>query len=198
MKYGFDMEESFTKKEFWDSAGKAGLVLGAVPILYMLIEQLLLPGLTEKIGAFPSTTVSMILWAAKFAGCILLMRWFMKRFAARFDNVTRRDVSRYGTAIALTSALIFSAFVLAWSKFIDPEMFSRAFDMAAEQYSSFMDANTTEMMEQMKGSMPVIAFFSNFIYCFLFGTILSSILAPGIGKDDNPFSKDNNPFRNDQ
>ena len=126
------------------------------------------------------------------------MRWFMKRFAGRFEDVTRRDVNRYGNAVALTSALIYSAFVLAWSKFIDPDMFSRAFEIAAEQYSSFMDSNTMDMMEQMKGKMPVIAFFSNFIYCYLFGAILSSILAPGIGKDSNPFSKDNNPFSNDQ
>ena len=192
------MEETFTRKDFWDGAGKAGIVLGVVSILYMLIEQFLLQGLAEKIGAFPSTIITYVLWAAKFAGCILLMRWFMKRFADRFEDVTRRDVSRYGNAVALTSALIYSAFVLAWSKFIDPDMFSRAFEIAAEQYSSFMDSNTMDMMEQMKGKMPVIAFFSNFIYCYLFGAILSSILAPGIGKDSNPFSKDNNPFSNDQ
>ena len=192
------MEETFTRKDFWDGAGKAGIVLGVVSILYMLIEQFLLQGLAEKIGAFPSTIITYVLWAAKFAGCILLMRWFMKRFAGRFEDVTRRDVSRYGNAVALTSALIYSAFVLAWSKFIDPDMFSRAFEIAAEQYSSMMDSNTMDMMEQMKGKMPVIAFFSNFIYCYLFGAILSSILAPGIGKDSNPFSKDNNPFSNDQ
>ena len=192
------MEETFTRKDFWDGAGKAGIVLGVVSILYMLIEQFLLQGLAEKIGAFPSTIITFVLWAAKFAGCILLMRWFMKRFADRFEDVTRRDVNRYGNAVALTSALIYSAFVLAWSKFIDPDMFSRAFEIAAEQYSSFMDSNTMDMMEQMKGKMPVIAFFSNFIYCYLFGAILSSILAPGIGKDSNPFSKDNNPFSNDQ
>ena len=192
------MEETFTRKDFWDGAGKAGIVLGVVSILYMLIEQFLLQGLAEKIGAFPSTIITYVLWAAKFAGCILLMRWFMKRFAGRFEDVTRRDVNRYGNAVALTSALIYSAFVLAWSKFIDPDMFSRAFEIAAEQYSSFMDSNTMDMMEQMKGKMPVIAFFSNFIYCYLFGAILSSILAPGIGKDSNPFSKDNNPFSNDQ
>ncbi|MBR1575969.1 MAG: DUF4199 domain-containing protein [Bacteroidales bacterium] len=192
------MEESFTKKDFWDGAGKAGIVLGAVPILYMLIEQLLLQNLAEQIGAFPSTLVTLVLWAAKFVGCILLMRWYMKRFAAQHENVTRRDANRFGCAIALTSALIYSAFVLAWSKFIDPDMFARAFETAAEQYASFMDSNTLDMMEQMKGNMPVIAFFSNFIYCFLFGVILSAILAPGIGKDTDPFSKDNNPFSNEQ
>ena len=191
------MAESYSRKDFWDGAGKAGLVLGLVPIVYMLIEQLLLQDAAEKLGTFPSTLISFLLWTAKFVGCILLMRWFMHRFADRFDGVTRREVSRYGTAIALTSALIYSAFVLAWSKFIDPEMFTRAFEQAAEQYSAFMDSNTMEMMEQMQDKMPVIAFFSNFIWCFLYGSILSSILSSRIGRDVDPFAGGKDPFTTD-
>ena len=125
------------------------------------------------------------------------MRWYMRRFADTHDGVTRRDASRYGTAIALTSALIYSAFVLAWSKFIDPEMFTHAFEQAAEQYSKFLDSNTMEMMEQMQGKMPVIAFFSNFIWCFLYGSILSSILSSRIGRDVDPFAGGKDPFTTD-
>ena len=191
------MAESYSKKDFWDGAGKAGLVLGLVPIVYMLIEQLLLQDAAQKLGALPTSLITFVLWAAKFAGCILLMRWFMRLFAAKHDGLTRREAARYGTAIALTSALIYSAFVLAWSKFIDPEMFSRAVEQAAEQYSSFMDSNTMEMMEQMQGKMPVIAFFSNFIYCFLYGSILSSILSSKIGKDVDPFAGGKDPFTHD-
>ena len=191
------MAESYSKMDFWDGAGKAGLVLGLVPIVYMLIEQLLLQDAAQKLGALPTSLITFVLWAAKFAGCILLMRWFMRLFAAKHDGLTRREAARYGTAIALTSALIYSAFVLALSKFIDPEMFSRAFEQAAEQYSSFMDSNTMEMMEQMQGKMPVIAFFSNFIYCFLYGSILSSILSSKIGKDVDPFAGGKNPFTHD-
>ena len=191
------MAESYSKKDFWDGAGKAGLVLGLVPIVYMLIEQLLLQDAAQKLGALPTTLITFLLWAAKFAGCILLMRWFMERFAARYDGVTRREASRYGTAIALTSALIYSAFVLAWSKFIDPEMFTRAFEQAAEQYSAFLDSNTTAMMEQMQDKMPVISFFSNFIYCFLYGTVLSSILSSRVGKDTDPFAGGKDPFTHD-
>ena len=192
------MEESFTKKDFWDGAGKAGIVLGAVPILYMLIEQLLMQNAAEKLGAIPSSLIAFLLWLAKFVGCILLMRWFMRRFAGRYPGVTHKDASRYGTAIALTSALIYSAFYLAWAKFIDPEMFSRAIETAAQQYSSMLDSNTMEMMEQMEGSLPVIGFFSNLIYCFLFGTVLSAILSRNIGKDDDPFTSGNDPFSNDR
>ena len=191
------MAESYSRKDFWDGAGKAGLVLGLVPIVYMLIEQLLLQDAAEKLGTAPATLVTFLLWTAKFVGCILLMRWFMRRFANTHDGVTRRDASRYGSAIALTSALIYSAFVLAWSKFIDPEMFTRAFEQAAEQYSAYMDSNTMEMMEEMQGQMPVIAFFSNFIWCFLYGSILSSILSSRIGRDVDPFAGGKDPFTTD-
>ena len=191
------MAESYSRKDFWDGAGKAGLVLGLVPIVYMLIEQLLLQDAAEKLGTAPATLVTFLLWAAKFVGCILLMRWFMRRFANTHDGVTRRDASRYGSAIALTSALIYSAFVLAWSKFIDTEMFTRAFEQAAEQYSAYMDSNTMEMMEEMQGQMPVIAFFSNFIWCFLYGSILSSILSSRIGRDVDPFAGGKDPFTTD-
>ena len=191
------MAESYSRKVFWDGAGKAGLVLGLVSIVYMLIEQLLLQDAAEKLGTAPATLVTFLLWTAKFVGCILLMRWFMRRFADTHDGVTRRDASRYGSAIALTSALIYSAFVLAWSKFIDTEMFTRAFEQAAEQYSAYMDSNTMEMMEEMQGQMPVIAFFSNFIWCFLYGSILSSILSSRIGRDVDPFAGGKDPFTTD-
>ena len=191
------MAESYSRKDFWDGAGKAGLVLGLVPIVYMLIEQLLLQDAAEKLGTAPATLVTFLLWAAKFVGCILLMRWYMRRFADTHDGVTRRDASRYGSAIALTSALIYSAFVLAWSKFIDTEMFTRAFEQAAEQYSAYMNSNTMEMMEEMQSKTPVIAFFSNFIWCFLYGSILSSILSSRIGRDVDPFAGGKDPFTTD-
>ena len=191
------MEERFTRKDFWDGAGKAGIVLGLVSIAYMLITELLLQPATGKIGALPLSVISFFVWAGKFGGCIVLMRFFMQRFAGRFSPVTRRDVFRYGMAIALTSALIYSAFYLAWAKFIDPEMFAHTFEAAAEQYSSMMDSNTLEMLEQMQDKMPVIAFFTNLIYCFLFGTILSSIFAGRIVREDDPFADNQNPFSND-
>ena len=182
------------EKSLWDYAGRAGLVLGAVSIVYMLVEQLLLQD-----GADPAplwaTLVSLALWAAKFAGCILLMRLFMRSYAAQKEGATHQDARRCGTAIALTSALIYSAFVLAWSKFIDPEMFTRAFDTVAEQYASMMDSNTLSMMDQIKDRMPTIAFFTNFFWCFLYGTVLAAILGGSIGVDETPFKGD--PFNSD-
>ena len=146
MKQIADMEERFSRKEFWNGALKEGLVLGLIPIVYMLVEQFLQQHVQGNLGGVAFSLVSFFLWAAKFAGCILLMRWFMSRFAARNTDTLRQDVSRYGTAIALTSALLYSAFVLFWSKYVDTEMFTRSFEEVMSRYASMMDSNTMSMV----------------------------------------------------
>ena len=50
-----------------------------------------------------------------------------------------------------------------------------------------LDSNSLAMLEKMEGSYPQISFFSNLIYCFLFGTVLSAILSRDIPSRD-PFS----------
>ena len=186
------MKQTFTRADLWNDAGKAGLVLGFVPVAFMLIDRYVMAGASDAIGVLPTTIVNFILWAAKFAGCILLMRFFMRKFADSYEGVTHRYARIFGIAVALTSALIVSAFDLAYVKFINPEMFAEAFEKASESYSSMMDSNSMSMLENMKGDMPAISFLTNLIYCFLFGTVLSSILSRNIGTDENPFSDDEN------
>lgn len=186
------MKESFTSKDLWDMAGKGGLVLGAVSIAYILIQQLLMTDAASKIGAFPVKLIDIALWTAKFVGSIILMKMFMSRFAGSFSGVTHRDARSLGVAIAFTSALVYSAFTLAFSKYIHPEMYAEAFDTAMETYSSMMDTNTLEAMENLKGSMPTISFFTNLIYCFIYGYVVAHLLSRGIGEDTNPFSNSQN------
>jgi len=178
--------ERYTSREFWDSASKAGLALGAVSIVYTLVSQLFTPDVISKIGAFPTTLITMTLWVVKFAGCIWLMKFFLTRFAGSYSGMTRQDVFKQGAAAAFLSALIYSAFYFAYVSFINPEVFNEAMDTAIESYSSFMDSNTSAMMEQLKGKLPMISFVSNLIYCSIYGSVLSSILSRNI-VSDNPF-----------
>lgn len=186
------MKESFTRRDLWDIAGKGGLVLGMVSIVYILIGQLVMKDAISKIGVWPAKLIDIALWIAKFVGCILLMKMYMRRFASTYAGVTHRDAGNLGIAIALTSALVYSGFYLAFAKFIQPEMFSEALDTAMESYSSMMDSNALDAIENLKGSMPTIAFFTNLIYCFIYGSVLSSILSHNIGEDINPFSDTQN------
>ena len=56
-----------------------------------------------------------------------------------------------------------------------------------QMYSSMMDSNSMAMLEKMEDSYPQILFFSNLIYCFIYGTVLSAILSRSIPKND-PFA----------
>ena len=50
-----------------------------------------------------------------------------------------------------------------------------------------LDSNSMAMLEKMEDAYPQIAFFSNLIYCFLYGTVLSAILSRNIPTRD-PFA----------
>jgi hypothetical protein len=183
------MEKRISRKDLWDGAGKAGLVLGLVSSAYVLISMLLskLNGSTGM--ALLSTVLAFLLWALKFGGCIYLMKLFMTRFAAAHPGCDNSDTFRFGMATAFLSALIFSAFDMAYLTWIAPDTMSQAIETATEAYGSMLPAESLEAMQEMNFGQ--ISFFTNLIYCFLFGTVLSAILSRNI-PSRNPFA-DNRP-----
>lgn len=180
------MTDNISRKDIWDSAAKAGLALGTVSIAYVLITILLPSGSQSTIGALLISAGNLLLWVAKFAGCIFLMSFFMKKFADGHPGCIGSDTFRFGAATALLSSLVFSGFYLLYVTKIAPDTFEEAFNAVSELYASVLDDNSREAMESMKGSLPVVSFFSNFIYCTLYGTVLASILSRRIPSPD-PF-----------
>ena len=81
-----------------------------------------------------------------------------------------------------------SAFSFANVAFISSDLFTEQMDMLMQQIAPMMDSNTMEQMDDMLGIMPQLTFFSNLIYCFFYGTILSFILSRNI-PDRNPFAE---------
>ncbi len=168
----------------WNDAAKAGIVLGLVPVVYLFLTQLVGKGLVSH--AFLAGAVNFLLWLVKFIACIWLMMLYMKKFARerRADN---SETFRYGCIVAICSALIVAAFSLANVLLINPDAVSSQFNAVFENYSSSMDSNTQEILVRIQGMMPQLTFFSNLIYCFLFGVILSYILSRNI-PPRNPFA----------
>jgi hypothetical protein len=66
-------------------------------------------------------------------------------------------------------------------------MYAEQMNQLMQQMAPMMDSNTIEQMDQMLEMMPQLTFFSNLIYCFLYGTILSFILSRNI-PSRNPFA----------
>ncbi len=173
-----------TKNLLWESAGKAGLVLGGVSIAYLLCT-MLTGKLAENGPVFLMSVVNLLLWLAKFAGCIYLMRWFMLRFSQADPEADNARVFRFGTLTALLSALLYAGAYLAYTTFIAPDSFDQAMEILRD--NPMIDANTMDQMEQMIPQMPTFSFFFNLIYCWLFGTVLSAIFSRNI-PPQNPFA----------
>lgn len=171
------MNEGISAKTIWNDAARTGLMLGIATVALQalmqfvtgLIDSAILKGLSE-----------FILWAAKFATCIFLMRWFMKNFVKAHPEAINKDTRHYGEAIAILSAFIVAAYTLVYYLYINPDVVQESMDMIRESYSSFMTSSQIDEIENSMADLPVISFFTVFIYCSLYGTLLSGILSNNI------------------
>ena len=170
-------------KNLWNSAAKAGLALGLVSSVYLFVNQ----WVALMDAPVISGLLSFVLWAVKFGGCIWLMMFFMKKFVAENQDAVNSDTFRFGVVTALLSAIVYAAFSFANTAYFSADMIAENMDTVMQAYSQFMDSNTMAKMDQMMAKMPQITFFSNLIYCFIFGTILSLILSRNIPSKD-PFA----------
>lgn len=172
------------KKTLWSDAGRAGLVLGCISAAYY-VASWGLGKLPDSVTAVLLSKIAhFLLWTIKFVGCILLLKLYMKKFAATDPECTNSDTFAFGTATAFLSAILYAAVTLAFVSFVEPDTFEKSLDLLRGN-SMFNDA-ALEMMESMAPQFPTITFFSNLIYCWIFGTILSAILSRNI-PSRNPF-----------
>lgn len=176
------------RKIIWNDAVRTGLILGGISILYMVINILL--GKLQG-GAVVGVLVNVsgiLLWIFKFILCIRLFKLFMTKFAAAHEGVTNGDSFRYGLAMAVLSALLYSAFYLAWVTLIQPDMLNESIDLAREAYANVFTAEQMESFDSLGTKLPGMTFFANLIYCTLFGTVLSAIFSRNI-PPRNPFTQ---------
>lgn len=179
------MKDEITNGANWNEAAKAGLYFGAISSAYV--------GLSELIpmidGAVLQGFLKTFCWAGKLALCIWLMVFLMKRLVGKFSGVTNADTFRFGARTSLLSALIVASVYAAILIFLPEDSINTAFDAATAQLSGQLDSNSLAMLDTFKENMPVIIFFSQFIYCFTFGLILSLIVSRSV-PSQNPFARE--------
>lgn len=168
-----------------EEAAKAGLVLGLVSTAYLFLTQFL-SGL--QISSFLLITINTILWLGKFGGCIWLMMMFMKKAAESTPEADNSTTFRFGILIAIFSSLVYAAASFANIAFIATDAVIEQMNLIMQQTAPMMDSNSTAKMEEIINKLPQLTFFSNLIYSFLYGTILSFILSRNI-PSRNPFAK---------
>lgn len=177
------MNQDITTRTLWSKAGVPGAILGVASGAFIFLSHAV-SGIQSTVIA---TSLSMVLWAVKFGGCIWLMMFFMKKLCRETSGVTNADTFKFGMAVSLFSALIYSALYLADILFISPDAFSSQMDTLMQSYSTMLDSNSMSVLEKMEENYPQISFFSNLIYCFLYGLVLSAILSRSIPRRD-PFA----------
>ncbi len=178
------MEANTIRRNMWNGAAAAGLVLGAISTAFMFATQFLTKA---EMSAFLNMILTAILWFAKFGGCIWAMMFFMKKFAAENKDADNRDTRRLGIIAAFLSASVYAAMSFANVAFISSDMYSEQMNMMIQQMAPFMDSNMMTQMDSMMENFPQMTFFSNLIYCFIYGAILSAILSRNIPSRD-PFA----------
>ena len=178
------MEQKALRKTMWEEAGKAGLALGIVSTAYLFITQFLTK---VELPALVSMVVIVSLWTGKFAGCIWLMMFFMKRFTSIDDKIDNNTTFRFGFAAALLSAIVYAAASFANTAFISADMINEQINLIMQQMAPAMDSNTMAQMDDLMSKLPQMTFFSNLFYCTIYGGVLSFILSRNI-PDRNPFA----------
>ena len=139
------MTEKTLRKEIWEAAGYAGLALGLVSVIYMYINNML--G-TSGASAGVVALITVPLWIAKFVGCILLMKFFMKKFHSAHPGVSDKDLFRMGAVTALLSAFFFASLQFVDMAYLSAEFYAEQYEVILQQYSSIMDSNCTCILEQ--------------------------------------------------
>ena len=176
--------EVTVKKSLWNYAGIAGLLMGLTSTASMFAGQYLSTlGLSEMM----TIVTGLALWAAETGICIFLMAMFMKKFAAANPSADHTAIFRMGMATAFLSALVYSAASFANIAYISADYFAEQYQILMQQMAPMMDSNSKDMLVKMLDYLPQITFFSNLIYCYMFGTVVAAVLSRNIPSKD-PFA----------
>ena len=175
-------------KTLWNEAGRVGFVFGGFSSLCLLLKEG--AGLTGS--NFLVTAAAIILWAVEFFGCILLMKKYMLDLRDKFEGVTMVDTYRFGRRVALLSGLILAAV----DAFLIMKMPQDPVASVMTELSAAMPAGLGRVSEDDLGrlvdKLPLYTFIGQWLYCFLYGSLLSAILSryiflqgPFQGGDEN-------------
>ena len=160
-------------KTLWNEAGKTGLVFGLFSSVCLgLREASALTGSNFLVQA-----AAIILWAVEFFGCILLMKKYMLDLRDKFDGVTVVDTYRFGRRVALLSGLILAAVDAVLIMKMPQDTVESVVTELNTAISTKMGAGYEGEIGRFVDKLPLYTFIGQWIYCFLYGSLLSSIMS---------------------
>ena len=167
-------------KTLWNEAGRVGFVFGGFSSLCLLLKE----GAALTGSTFLVQAAAIILWAVEFFGCILLMKKYMLDLRDKFDDVTIEDTYRFGRRVGLLSGLILAT--------VDAVLIMKMpQDTVADVVNELNTAVTAKLGAGYEGEvgrivdrLPLYTFIFQWIYCFLYGSLLSAIMSRYIFMQD--------------
>ena len=164
-----DMMKKLDNNALWNEAAKAGAYLGGVSVGCLVLREL---AVASGI-AFLVTAASILLWVVEFFVCILVMKDVMLSLRSHYEDVKMVDTYRLGRRAAfLSGLLVASAQAIFIMKMPEAQM-----NELIDQMAASLGTSAREQIEGMMDNLPIITFFSQWIYCYLYGTVLSSIMS---------------------
>lgn len=188
------MKGKLDNTTLWNEAAKAGALLGLVSVSCLVLKEL--AGMSES--AFLVQAAVVILWSVEFFGCILLMKKVQLDLRDKYENVKMEDTFRLGRRAAALSGLLLASAQALIILYMPQETMDTLVSDISQAMS--MTSSQKEQVEGMLDKMPLYTFVFQWLYCFLYGTVLSSIMSRYIflqklfgGPFDGPQDNDNTP-----
>ena len=186
------MKEQLTNAGIWNEAALTGLVFGGFSSLCLVLKEA--SALTGS--TFLVQLAAAVLWAVEFFGCILLMKRYFLRLRQRYQGVGYPELVRYGRRIALLSGLILAAVDAYIILKLPQETVAEVMGSLASDLSGTFGSQAQDQVDRMTDQLPLFTFIVQWLYCFLYGSLLSSILARYLLTRDLLFPEGNPPEDN--
>ena len=167
------MSVKLDNKILWNEAGRVGFVFGGFSSLCLVLKE----GAALTGSSFLVTAAAVILWAVEFFGCILLMKKYMLDLRDKFDDVTAVDTYRFGRRVALLSGLILAAVDAFLIMKMPQETVESVITELNTAVASKMGAGFEGEVGKFVDKLPLYTFIGQWLYCFLYGSLLSAIMS---------------------
>lgn len=160
-------------KTLWNEAGKTGLVFGLFSSACLLLKE----GAALTGSTFLVQAAAIILWAVEFFGCILLMKKYMLDLRDKYDDVTLVDTYRYGRRIGLLSGLILASVDAVLIMQLPQDTVADVVNELSTAVTQQLGSNYEGEIGRVVDRLPVYTFIFQWLYCFLYGSLLSAIMS---------------------
>ena len=160
-------------KTLWNEAGRVGLVFGGFSSLCLVLKE----GAAFTGSTFLVQAAAIILWAVEFFGCILLMKKYMLDLRDKFEGVTMEDTYHFGRRVGLLSGLILAAVDAFLIMKLPQDTVAGVVNELTTTVSSQLGNISEDDLDRIVDKLPLYTFIFQWFYCFLYGSLLSAIMA---------------------